>query len=104
MAGYEFKSSLKRHLLLVLKGVDSLHLQKLPALKSFHSVQPEKHLQQIAATLSTKNYLQKTAETSMTGMKSEPQPKKETRHTVHRKLLVKTKTLSNFGMNFKTAN
>ena len=40
----------------------------------------------------------------MTGMNSEPQPKKENRHTVHRKLLVKTKILLNFGMNFKTAN
>ena len=46
----------------------------------------------------------KTADTLMTGMKSELQPKKANRHTVHRKLLLKTNTLLTFGMNFKTAN
>ena len=46
----------------------------------------------------------KIADTLMTGMKSEPQPKKANRHTVHRKLLAKTNTLLTFGMSFKTAN
>ena len=40
----------------------------------------------------------------MPDVKSELQPKKANRHTVHRKLLAKTNTLLTFGMNFKTAN
>ena len=48
--------------------------------------------------------ISKTADTLMTGMKSEPQPKKANRHTVPRKMLVKTKTLLAFGMNFKITN
>ena len=37
----------------------------------------------------------------MPGVKSVPQPKKANRHTVHRKLLVKAKTLLTFGMTLK---
>ena len=40
----------------------------------------------------------------MPGMKSELQPKNANRHTVHRKLLVKAKTLLTFGMTLKTTN
>ena len=40
----------------------------------------------------------KTADTLMPGMKCELQPKKANRHAVHRKLLLKTKTLLTFGM------
>ena len=38
----------------------------------------------------------------MTYMKKEPEPKKANSYTVPRKMLVKTKTLLTFGMNFKT--
>ena len=37
----------------------------------------------------------------MTGMKSEPQSKNANRHTVPRKLLVKTKTFLTFGITLK---
>ena len=46
----------------------------------------------------------KTADTLMPGVKSELQPKNANRHTIHRKLLVKAKTLLTFGMTLKTTN
>ncbi len=43
----------------------------------------------------------KPADTLKPGVNSELQPKKANRHTVHRKLLVKTKTLLTFGITLK---
>ena len=57
-------------------------------------------MHQNAATLPPKTAT-KTADTLMPGMKCELQPKKANRHTVHRKLLLKAKTLLTFGVTLK---
>jgi len=46
----------------------------------------------------------KTVDTLMPGVNNELHPKKANRHTVHRKLLAKIKTLLTFGMSLKAAS